>query len=71
LAESTAERATAGSFIEWAVQHGHTVFAISYRNPDASMAHTTTDDYLIHGPRTALDVVGGITGSDTIDVVGL
>jgi polyhydroxyalkanoate synthase len=26
------------SFIEWAVQHGHTVFAISYRNPDAGMA---------------------------------
>ncbi|MGH3218076.1 MAG: PHA/PHB synthase family protein [Streptosporangiaceae bacterium] len=59
------------SFIEWAVQHGRTVFAISYRNPDASMANTTMDDYLIHGPRTALDVVGGITGSDTIDVVGL
>ena len=25
------------SLIEWAVQHGHTCFAISYRNPDASM----------------------------------
>jgi polyhydroxyalkanoate synthase len=59
------------SFIEWAVQHGRTVFAISYRNPDASMARITMDDYLIHGPRTALDVVGGITGSDTIDIVGL
>src|SRR5262249_23454467 len=23
------------SFIEWAVKHGHTVFTISYRNPDA------------------------------------
>ena len=27
------------SFVEWAVQHGHQTFAISYRNPDASMAH--------------------------------
>ena len=26
------------SFIEWAVQHGRTVFAISYRNPTADMA---------------------------------
>ena len=26
------------SLIEWAVQHGHTCFAISYRNPDASDA---------------------------------
>ena len=25
------------SFIQWAVDHGHTVLAISYRNPDESM----------------------------------
>ena len=59
------------SFIEWAVQHGHTVFAISYRNPDESMADTTMDDYLIHGPRAALDVVCDITGSNTVDIVGV
>jgi len=59
------------SFIEWAVQHGRTVFAISYRNPDASMAHTTMDDYLISGPRAALDVVCEITGTDKVDLVGL
>jgi polyhydroxyalkanoate synthase subunit PhaC len=59
------------SLIEWAVQHGRTVFAISYRNPDASMAHTTMDDYLINGPRAALDVVCDITGADKVDLVGL
>lgn len=59
------------SFIEWAVQHGQTVFTISYRNPDATMSGTTLDDYLIDGPRTALDVVCDITGSDTVHVVGL
>jgi polyhydroxyalkanoate synthase len=59
------------SFIEWAVRHQRTVFAISYRNPDASMSGVTLDDYLIHGPRTALDVIGDITGSATIDIVGL
>jgi polyhydroxyalkanoate synthase len=59
------------SFIEWAVQHRRTVFAISYRNPDASMSDVTLDDYLIHGPRTALDVISDITGSATIDIVGL
>jgi polyhydroxyalkanoate synthase len=59
------------SFLEWAVQHERTVFAISYRNPDASMGGTTLDDYLIHGPRQALDVIGEITGSATIDIIGL
>ena len=59
------------SFIEWAIKHQHTVFAISYRNPDASMRDVRLDDYLIHGPRTALDVICDITGSETVDIVGL
>jgi polyhydroxyalkanoate synthase len=59
------------SFIEWAIQHQRTVFAISYRNPDAAMSGITLDDYLLHGPRDALDVIGEITGSPTIDIVGL
>jgi len=59
------------SFLEWAVAHRRTVFAISYRNPDASMRDVTLDDYLIHGPRQALDVIGDITGSPKVDIVGL
>ncbi len=59
------------SLIEWAVQHGHTVFMISYRNPDASMRDTTMDDYLIYGPQAALDVVADITGRDKVNIVGL
>jgi polyhydroxyalkanoate synthase subunit PhaC len=59
------------SFLEWAVRHERTVFAISYRNPDASMGGVTLDDYLIHGPREALDVVAEITGAPTIDIIGL
>jgi len=59
------------SFLEWAVQHERTVFAISYRNPDASMGGITLDDYLIHGPREALDVIAEITGAPKIDIIGL
>lgn len=59
------------SFIEWAVQHGRTVFAISYKNPSKEMSGTSMDDYLVHGPKTALDVLQEITGAETIDVVGL
>jgi len=59
------------SFLEWAVQHERTVFAISYRNPDPSMSGVTLDDYLIHGPREAMDVIGEITGAQKIDIIGL
>jgi polyhydroxyalkanoate synthase len=59
------------SFIEWAVQHDRTVFAISYRNPSKGMAGVTMDDYLVHGPHTALGVIQEITGAETVDIVGL
>ncbi len=59
------------SLVEWAVAHGHTVFAISYRNPDESMRDIRLDDYLISGPRAALDVICDITGSDKVNLVGL
>jgi polyhydroxyalkanoate synthase len=59
------------SFIEWAVQHGRTVFSISYLNPSQDMSGTTMDDYLVSGPQTALDVIQEITGAETIDIVGL
>jgi polyhydroxyalkanoate synthase subunit PhaC len=59
------------SFIEWAVQHERTVFAISYRNPGAAMRGVTLDDYLLHGPSVALDVIADITGAPKTDIVGL
>lgn len=59
------------SFIEWAVRHGRTVFVISYVNPSGEMSGTTMDDYLVHGPQKALDVVSEITGAATVDMVGL
>jgi poly[(R)-3-hydroxyalkanoate] polymerase subunit PhaC len=59
------------SFAEWAITHGHTVFAISYRNPDATQRDVALEDYLLEGPRVALDVVGDITGESQANVVGL
>jgi polyhydroxyalkanoate synthase len=59
------------SFIEWAVQHGHTVFAISYRNPDSTMAGWRLDDYLLHGPRAALEVIEDVTGSREVSIAAL
>jgi polyhydroxyalkanoate synthase len=59
------------SLIEWAVRQGRTVFAISYRNPDASMSGMTMDDYATHGMRAALDTVAEITGSETVDILAV
>ncbi|MFP5020397.1 PHA/PHB synthase family protein [Pseudonocardia phyllosphaerae] len=59
------------SLVEWAVQHGHTVFMISYRNPDSSLADVTMSDYLQEGPLTALRVVREITGQEKVNVAGL
>ena len=59
------------SFVEWAVQHGHQTFMISYRNPDASMSHYTMDDYLRDGVLAALDAVQEITGAPRVNVAAL
>ncbi len=59
------------SLIEWAVQHGHTCFAISYRNPDGSMSDTTFEDYLCQGPLDALRVVREITGAEQANTLNV
>ncbi|MEQ3552425.1 alpha/beta fold hydrolase [Pseudonocardia nematodicida] len=59
------------SLVEWAVRHGHTVFMISYRNPDSALADVTMSDYLLEGPIAALDVVREVTGQDEVNVAGL
>jgi len=59
------------SLIEWAVQHGHTCFAISYRNPDASMRDLGFQDYLRQGPLDAVRVVREITGAPEVNTVSV
>ena len=59
------------SFAEWAVKHGFTTFCISYRNPDASMASLTMDDYFRLGLLAALDQVQALTGSKVVNIAAL
>ncbi len=59
------------SLVEWAVQHGHTCFMISYRNPDETLAELTMSDYLQEGPLAALEVVEEITGAQQTNLAGL
>jgi polyhydroxyalkanoate synthase subunit PhaC len=59
------------SLVEWAVQHGHTCFAISYRNPDASMRDLSFEDYLRQGTLDAVRVVREITGAEDVNTVSV
>ena len=58
------------SFIKWAADQGHTVFVISWVNPDASLAYKTFDDYMIEGPLAAIDAIGKATGEKKINAIG-
>jgi polyhydroxyalkanoate synthase subunit PhaC len=59
------------SLVEWAVQHRHTCFMISYRNPDETLAELSMSDYLQEGPLAALGVVEEITGAQQTNVAAL
>jgi len=58
------------SFIKWATDQGHTVFVISWVNPDETMAHRQFDDYLLDGPMAAIDAIEQATGEKSINIIG-
>ena len=58
------------SFVRYAVEQGLTVFLISWRNPDATCAHITWDDYVAQGAIKAIEVAQDIAGSDKVNTVG-
>lgn len=58
------------SFVRWAVEQGHTVFVISWINPDKRLAHKTFDDYLTEGSLAALDAIERATGQRDVNVIG-
>jgi len=58
------------SFIRWAVDQGHTVFVISWVNPDERLAHKGFEDYMLEGPLAALDVIGVATGEREVNAIG-
>lgn len=58
------------SFIRWAVEHGYTVFLISWVNPDERCAQVELEDYLLHGLVPALDAVELVTGEREVMALG-
>ena len=58
------------SFVKWATGQGHTVFIISWVNPDETLAHKTFDDYMEEGPLAAMEAVEKATGERQVNVIG-
>ena len=58
------------SFIRWAVAQGHTVFVISWVNPDERLAQKGFEDYMREGPLAALDAIEQATGERELNAIG-
>ena len=58
------------SFIKWCVDHGLTVFVISWVNPDERQARKAFADYMREGPLAALDAIKTATGESQVNAIG-
>ncbi|MEM9441836.1 MAG: class I poly(R)-hydroxyalkanoic acid synthase, partial [Pseudomonadota bacterium] len=58
------------SFIKHAIDQGHTVFVVSWANPDKSLAAKGFGDYMTDGPLAALDAIEQATGERTANILG-
>lgn len=58
------------SLVRWLSSQGFTVFMVSWVNPDASMAETRFEDYVLKGVVTAIDTIEQITSSSEINAAG-
>jgi polyhydroxyalkanoate synthase len=58
------------SLLRWLIEQGHTVFVISWANPNEHHASKGFEHYLREGPLEAIDIVRRITGEDEINLGG-
>lgn len=58
------------SMVKWLVEQGHTVFIVSWINPDPSYSDVGMEDYITEGFLAAMDVVKEITSERQINAVG-
>ncbi|BCH16427.1 MULTISPECIES: PHA/PHB synthase family protein [unclassified Mesorhizobium] len=58
------------SFIRWAVEQGHTVFVISWINPDERHGTKSWEAYIREGLQYGLDTIQKATGEQDVNAVG-
>jgi len=58
------------SFVRWATAQGHSVFIVSWVNPDEKLAEKSFEDYMKEGVLAALDAIEQATGERAINAIG-
>ncbi len=58
------------SFVRWAVAQGHSVFMISWVNPDESLAAVDFDHYMTEGIMAALGAIEAASGEACVNAIG-
>ena len=58
------------SFVRWAVSQGHTVFMVSWVNPDEKLADKGFDDYMTEGVLEPIEAIGKATGEHEVNAIG-
>ncbi|MFA5592023.1 MAG: class I poly(R)-hydroxyalkanoic acid synthase [Micavibrio sp.] len=57
------------SLVKWLVEEGHTVFMLSWANPDSSMAAIGFEEYMQDGILAALDAIRAATGEESANLI--
>ena len=58
------------SFVKWCVDHGITLFMVSWKSADQSIADATLEDYVLKGQVDAIDTVCDLLGVESTHVIG-
>jgi polyhydroxyalkanoate synthase len=58
------------SFVRYAVSQGHTVFMVSWVNPDETLSEAGFEDYMHKGIFAALDAIEAATGERQVNAIG-
>src|SRR6185503_3005413 len=58
------------SFVKWCVAQGITLFMVSWKSADESIADTTLDDYVLKGQIDAIDAVCALLGVESVHAIG-
>jgi polyhydroxyalkanoate synthase len=58
------------SFVKYAVSQGHTVFMVSWVNPDENLGDAGFEDYMHQGVFAALDAIEAATGERDVNAIG-